>query len=78
MSTVRFRSTRLNTLLASPDGGPPIVVSTGPMAVVGAASSQGRCLLLVKSVGRTSPTYVHNKYIVVRYSDTHKNDIYKK
>jgi hypothetical protein len=77
VSAVRFRSTHLKTLSASPAGGPPAVV-VGPTAVVGTASGRGRRLVLEKSVGCTGPTSVHNRYIVVRYSDSHKNDIYKK
>jgi hypothetical protein len=77
VSAVRFRSTHLNTLSASPAGGPPVVVA-GPTAAAGPASGRGRHLVLEKSVGCTGPTSVHNRYIVVRYSGTHKNDIYKK
>jgi hypothetical protein len=77
VSAVRFRSTRLNTLSASPAGGPPVAV-VGLTTMAGPASGQGRRLVLEKSVGCTGPTSVHNRYIVVRYSGTHKNDIYKK
>jgi hypothetical protein len=49
-----------------------------PTVAVGTASGRGRRLVLEKSVERTGPTSVHNRYIVVRYFDTHKNDIYKK
>jgi hypothetical protein len=74
---VRFRSTRLNTLSSSPAGGPP-AIATGPIVVVGPASSRGCHLVLEKSVGHAGPTSVHKRYIVFRYSGTHKNDIYKK
>ena len=77
MSAVRFRSTRLKTLSASLAGGPPATVD-GPVAAFGTASGQGHHLVLEKSTGCTGPTSVHNRYIVVRYSDTHKNDIYIK
>jgi hypothetical protein len=77
VSAVRFRSTRLNTLSASLVGGPPAVVA-GPTTAVGPAFGRGHRLILEKSVGRTGPTSVHNRYTVVRYSGTHKNDIYKK
>jgi hypothetical protein len=77
VSAVRFRSTRLNTLSASPAGGPP-AAAAGPVAAAGPASGRGCRLVLEKSVGCTGPTSVHNRYIVVRYSGTHKNDIYKK
>jgi hypothetical protein len=76
VSAVRFHSTYLKTLSASLAGGPPIVV--GPVAATDTASGRGRQLVIKKSVGRTSPTYVHNRYIVFRYSDSNKNDIYKK
>jgi hypothetical protein len=75
VSTVRFCSTRLNTLSASPTGGPPIA-AVGPVAAASPTSGQGRRLVLVKNDGRTGPTSVHNRYIVLKYSDTHKNDIY--
>jgi hypothetical protein len=77
VSVVRFRSTRLKTLSASPAGGPPDAVA-GPTTVAGTASSQGCHLVLEKSAGCTGPTSVHKKNIVVIYSGTHKNDIYKK
>jgi hypothetical protein len=57
---------------------PCCLLLLGPTTAVGAASGRGRRLLLAKSVGCTGPTSVHNRYIVVRYSGTHKNDIYKK
>jgi hypothetical protein len=77
VSAVRFHSTHLNTLLASPAGGPPAVVASLE-AMVGSASSRGLHLVLEKFVGCTGHTYIHNIYIVVRYSGTQKNDIYKK
>jgi hypothetical protein len=78
VSAVRFRSTRLKTLSASLAGGPPPAAVAGPTTAAGTASGRGCRLVLEKSVGCTGPTSVHNRYIVVRYSGTHKNDIYKK
>jgi hypothetical protein len=74
---VRFHSTHLNILLASPTRG-PLAVVVGPTTMGGLASGRGRLLVLEKYVRCTGPTYVHNRYIVVKYSGTHKNDIYKK
>jgi hypothetical protein len=73
---MRFLSTHLNTLLASPDGAPPAVV-TVPVAATSLAFGQGCYLVLDKSTGCTGPTSVHNRYISVRYSGIQKNDIYK-
>jgi hypothetical protein len=83
---VRFRSTRLNTLSASLAGGPPVVVgllaigssTAGLSDAIGTTLGRGCCLVLEKFVGCTGPTSVHNRHIVVRYSDSHKMDIYKK
>jgi hypothetical protein len=77
VSAVRFRSTRLNTLSASPAGGPPVVVA-GPtvllvLPLVEDAAWSSRSLL-----DALVPHLYINRYIVVRYSDSHKNDIYKK
>jgi hypothetical protein len=72
---VRFRSTHLKNLSASPAGGPPIA-SGDPAAAAGTTFGQGRCLVLEKSFGCTGPTSILNRYIVFRYSDSHKNDIY--
>jgi hypothetical protein len=77
VSVVKFRSTHLKTLLAAPARGTPAIV-VGPTVAVGNASGHGQRLLYVKSVGRTSPTYVYNRYKVVKYSSIHKKDIYKK
>jgi hypothetical protein len=77
VSAVRFLSTHINTLSASPDGAPPAIV-VGPTAATGPASGQGHCLIFEKSVGCTSPISIHNRYISVRYSGIQKNDIYKK
>jgi hypothetical protein len=78
VSAVRFHSTRLNTPSASPVGGPPAVVA-GPTTMAGPASGRGRRLVLEKSAGHTGPTFVHNRYLRVRYSGIQKkNDIYKK
>jgi hypothetical protein len=76
VSAVRFRSTRLKTLSASPAGGPPVAV--GPSTAAGTASGRGRRLVLEKSVGCTGPTSVHNRYIVVNTLIHIKNDIYKR
>jgi hypothetical protein len=72
VSAVRFCSTRLKTLSVS--------LARGPLAAIVASgtSSRERRLVLEKFVGCTSPTSVHRRYIVVRYFDTHKNDIYKR
>jgi hypothetical protein len=67
---VRFRSTRLKNLSASPVGGPPVAV--GPMTMDGPTSSRGHHLVLAKSVGCTSPTSAHNGYIRVEYSGIQK------
>jgi hypothetical protein len=75
VSEVKFLSTHLKTLSASPAGGPPAAV--GPPTAAGAASGRGRRLFLAKSVGRTGPTSAHNRHISVRYSGIKKNDIYK-
>jgi hypothetical protein len=61
----------LNNLPTSLAGGPPTTVASS-VATVGTSSSRGHRLVLKKSVGRTSPTSVHNRYIVVRYYDSHK------
>jgi hypothetical protein len=62
VSAVRFRSTRLKTLSASPAGGPPATaVVAGPTAAAGTASGRGRRLVLEKSVGCTGPTSVHKQ-----------------
>jgi hypothetical protein len=77
VSVVRFRSIRLNTLSVSSTGGPP-AATVVPAAPVGPASGRGRRLVVEKSVGWTSPTSVHNRYVSVRYSGIQKkNDIYK-
>jgi len=73
---VRFCSTRLNTLSTSPAGGPLVVVVV-PMDATGPASGRGCHLVLEKFVGPTSPTSIHNRYIIVKYFGIHKNDIYK-
>jgi hypothetical protein len=75
VSAVRFYSTHLKTLSASPARG-TLVVVVGLAAAAGTASGQGRHLVLEKSIRCTGPTYVHNRYIVFRYSDSHKNNIY--
>jgi hypothetical protein len=77
VSVVRFFSTRLNTLPASPAGGPPAVVASST-AAAGPASSQGRRLVLNNFAGHTSPTSVHNRYISVIYSRIQKKMIYIK
>jgi hypothetical protein len=74
---VRFRSIRLNALSTSPSRGPPATTASLTVATA-AASGQGCRLLFAKSIGHTGPTSVHNRYIVVKYYGTHKNDIYKK
>jgi hypothetical protein len=83
---VGFRSTHLNTLSASLAGGPLVVVGllvvgsliAGLPTAIGTSLSRGRRLALKKFAGHTGPTSVHNRHIVVRYSDSHKMDIYKK
>jgi hypothetical protein len=75
VSEVKFRSTHLKTLSASPAGGHP--AATGPLAAAGAASGRGRHLVLAKSARCTGPTSAHNKHISVNYSGIQKNDIYK-
>jgi hypothetical protein len=70
VSTVRFHSTHLKTLSTSPTRGPP--------ATAGTDYGRGHRLVLTKSTGLTGPTSAHNGYILVRYSGTQKNDIYKK
>jgi hypothetical protein len=75
VSEVRFHSTRLKTLSASPAGGPH--ASVGPLVVAGAASGRGRHLVLAKSAGCSGPTSAHNRHIFVRYSGIQENDIYK-
>jgi hypothetical protein len=77
VSAVRFCSTHIKTLLASLVGGPP-VVTAGLMTVAGTASGRGHRLVLEKFFVCVGPTSAHNRYIIVRYFDTHKNDIYKK
>jgi hypothetical protein len=67
---VRFSSTHLKNLSASPTGGPLAVVSS--LVASCTASGRGCRLVLTKSIGRTGPTFVHNIYIVVKYSDAHK------
>jgi hypothetical protein len=59
VSAARFRSTRLNTLSASPARGPPFVVIVGLVAAAGTAFGRGRRLVLVKSVGLIDPTFVY-------------------
>jgi hypothetical protein len=75
VSVVRFHSTHLNTLSASPAGGPPVAVG-GMAAPAGPSSSRGHGLVLEKSTGRTGPTSIHKKYISVRYSGIQKKIIY--
>jgi hypothetical protein len=75
VSAVRFHSTCLKNISASPVGGPP-ATAAGPMAAAGTASGRGCRLVLEKFVGHIGPTSVHNRYIVVKYSVSHKNDIY--
>jgi hypothetical protein len=77
VTTVRFLSTCLKTLSASLAGGPLATVD-GPVAAVGTASGGGHHLVLEKSSRCTGPTSIRNRYTIVRYSDTHKNYIYKK
>jgi hypothetical protein len=76
VSVVRFFSTCLKTLSVSSIGGPSAATAAGLAAMAGTAFGRGRHLVLEKSAGCTGPTYVHNRYIVVRYSGTHKNYIY--
>jgi hypothetical protein len=57
---VRFHSTCLNTLSASPAGGPP-VVAAGRAATIGIGSGRGCRLVLVKSTQYTGPTSVHKQ-----------------
>jgi hypothetical protein len=74
VSTVRFLSTRLNTLSASLAGGPP-AAAAGPRTAAGTTSGRGRHLVLMKFAEHTGPTSVHNRYVAVRDSGTHKNYI---
>jgi hypothetical protein len=76
VSAVKFRSTHLKTLSASPAGGTPAVAAGRRLLLVLPLVVDGACS--AKSAGCTGPTSVHNRYIVVRYSGIHKNDIYKK
>jgi hypothetical protein len=66
VSEVKLCSTPISTLSASLAGGP--LAATGPPAATGPASGRGRHLFLMKSNGRTRPTYAHNTYLIVRYS----------
>jgi hypothetical protein len=70
---MRLHSTSLKTHLASLIGGPLVVV--GPPAVAGLASSRGHHRVLVKSIGRTSPRYIHRIYTRDSNLCTYKNDI---
>jgi hypothetical protein len=75
---VRFLSTHLNTISASSAGGPPATVGSGPVVAVGTAPSRGRHLVFVSLLDALVPHLYINRYIVVKYSVLHKNDIYKK
>jgi hypothetical protein len=46
--------------------------AVGLMIAVGTASGRGCFLVLEKSIWCTGPTSVHNRYIVVKYSDAYK------
>jgi hypothetical protein len=64
MSEVKFPSTRLKTLSASPAGSSPTAV--GPPAVEGASPRRGQRMFLASSTGHTGPTYAHNRHISVK------------
>jgi hypothetical protein len=63
VSEMRLHSTRLKTLSASLNGGPPAAASL--LALAGPTSSRGCRQVLMKSVGHTGPTSVHRIYIRV-------------